>query len=64
MKNLRTKKQATEVILVGRFSKCKSIKKVGGRHFVEGLYQALFLFHLARWNGFYKAKRKLSVISG
>ena len=30
-------KQATEVILVGWFGKCQSIKKVGGRRFVEGL---------------------------
>ena len=37
--------------------------KVGSRCFVEDLYQALFLFCLARWNGIYKAKRKLSLIS-
>ena len=37
-----------EVILVGWFGKCQSIKKVGGRRFVEGLYQALFSFRLAR----------------
>ena len=43
-------KQATEVILVGWFGKCQSIKKVGGRRFVEGLYEALFSFHLARRN--------------
>jgi len=43
-------KQATEVILVGWFSKCQSIKKVDGRRFVEGLYQALFSFRLARRN--------------
>ena len=41
-------KQATEVILVGWFGKCQSIKKVGGRRFVEGLYEALFSFRLAR----------------
>ena len=29
--------------------------------FVEGLYQALFSFRLARWNVIYKAKRKLSL---
>ena len=45
------KKQGTEVILVGW---C----------FVEGLYQALFSFRLARRNVIYKAKRKLSLISG
>ena len=32
--------------------------------FVEGLYQALFSFGLARRNVIYKARRKLSVISG
>ena len=58
MKNLHTKKQAPEVILVGWFSKCQSIKKVGGRRFVEGLYQALFSFCLARRNVIYKLKRK------
>ena len=58
------KKQGTEVILVGWFGKCQSIKKVGGRRFVEGLYQALFSFRLARRNVIYKAKRKLSLISG
>ena len=57
------KKQATEVILVGSFRKCQSIKKVGGRRFV-GLYQALFSFRLARQNVIYKAKRKLSLIPG
>ena len=40
-------KQATEVILVGWCGKCQSIKKVGSRRFVEGLYQALFSFRLA-----------------
>ena len=35
------------LILVGLFGKCQSIKKVGGRRFVEGLYQALFSFCLA-----------------
>ena len=39
-------------------------KKVGGRRFVEGLYQALFSFRLAGGNVIYKAKRKLSLISG
>ena len=58
------KKQVMEVILVDWFAKCQSIKKVGGRRFVEGLYQALFLFCLARRNVIYKAKRKLSLISG
>ena len=58
------KKQGTEVILVGWFSKWQSIKKVGGRRFAEGLYQALFSFRLARRNVIYKAKRKLSLISG
>ena len=43
-------KQTTEVILVGWFGKCQSIKKVGGRRFVEGLSQALFSFRLARRN--------------
>ena len=47
-------KQATEVILIGWFGKCQSIKKVGGRHFVKGLYQALFSFRLARRNVFSK----------
>ena len=58
------KKQVTEVVLVGWFGKCQSIKKVGGRLFVEGLYQDLFSFRLARRNVIYKAKRKLSLISG
>ena len=53
------KKQATEVVLVGWFGKCQSIKKVGGRRFVEGLYQALFSFRLARRNVIFKAKRKI-----
>ena len=43
-------KQATEVILVGWFGKCQSIKKVGGRRFVEGLFQVQFSFCLARRN--------------
>ena len=51
-------KQATEVILVGWFGKCQSIKKVGGRRFVEGLYQVLFSFHYAHRNVIYKAKWK------
>ena len=51
-------KQATKVILVGWFGKCQSIIKVGGRRFVEGLYQALFSFRLARRNVILKAKRK------
>ena len=58
MKNLHTRKQATEVILVGLFGKCQSIKKMGGRRFVEGLYQAVFSFHLGRRNVIFKAKRK------
>ena len=36
--------------MVGWFGKCQSIRKVGGRRFVEGLYQALFSFRLARRN--------------
>ena len=36
----------------------------GGRRFVEGLYQALFSFHLAPRNLIDKAKRKYSLISG
>jgi len=31
-----------EQILIGCFVECQSIKKVGGRRSVEGLYQALF----------------------
>ena len=31
-----------EEILIGCFAECQSIKKVGGRHSVEELYQALF----------------------
>ena len=50
-----------EVILVGWFRKCQSIKKVGGRRFAEGLYQALISFRFARRNVIYKAKRKLSL---
>ena len=38
------KKYATEVILVGWFSKCQSIKKVSGRRFIKGLYHVLFSF--------------------
>ena len=37
---------------------------MGGRRFVEGLYQALFPFRHARRNVLYKAKRNLSLISG
>ena len=41
------------------------IQKSGRRRFAEeGLYQALFSFRLARQNAIYKAKRKLSLISG
>ena len=58
------KKQATDAVLVGWFSKHQSIKKVGRRRFAEGLYQALFSFRLAHRNVIYKAKRKLSLISG
>ena len=39
-------------------------QKVGGRRFVEGLYQALFSFRLALRNVIHKARRKLSLISG
>ena len=39
-------------------------QRSGGRRFVEGLHQALFSFRLARQNVIYKAKRKLSLISG
>ena len=52
-------KQATEVILVGWFGKCQSIKKVGGRRFVKGFYQALFSFRLVRRNVIFKAKKKI-----
>ena len=31
-----------EQILIGCFVECQSIKNVGGRRSVEGLYQALF----------------------
>ena len=48
----------TEVILVGWFGKCQSIKKVGGRRFIEGLYQDLFSFRHARRNVIFKAQRK------
>ena len=50
-----------EVILAGWFRKCQSIKKVGGRRFAEGLYQALFSFRFARRNVIYKAEQKLSL---
>ena len=53
-------KKGTEVILVGWFSKCQSIKKVGGRRFVEGLYQALFSFRLARRNVITKGNENLA----
>ena len=46
MKNLHTIKTKLEVILIGYFGKWQSIKKVGGRRFVEGLYQGLFSFAL------------------
>ena len=40
-------------------------QKSGRRRFAEeGFYQALFSFRLARQNTIYKAKRKLSLISG
>ena len=35
---------------------------MGGRRFVEGLYQALFSFRLARRNVIFKAKRKFEKI--
>ena len=37
---------------------------MGGRRFVEGLYQAVFSFRLAGRNVIFKAKRKQSLISG
>ena len=37
---------------------CQLWRKVGGRRFIEGLYQALFLFHLACRNVIYKVKWK------
>ena len=40
----------TEKILIGCFVECQSIKKVGGGHFVEELYQALFSFRPSRLN--------------
>ena len=36
------KKQITDVILIGRFSNCQSIKKGTGRHFVKDLYKDVF----------------------
>ena len=38
VKNLHTRKQATEVILVGLFGKFQSIKKVGGRFLSGSLF--------------------------
>ena len=35
MENLHTDQRAAEVILISCFNKCQSIKKVGGRYFVE-----------------------------
>ena len=65
MKNLQTKKRSNG----GNFAwliQQMSInqKSGGGRRFVEGSYQALLSFRLARRNVIYKAKRKLSLISG
>jgi len=40
MENLHTKDRAVEEILISCFVECQSIKKVGGRHSVEELYQA------------------------
>ena len=42
MGNLHTEERASRTILIGCFVECQSIKKVGGRRSVEGLYQALF----------------------
>ena len=67
MKNLHTKKTSngSEVISFGWLIQQMSVnQKVGGICFVEGLYQALFSFRFARRNVIYKAKRKLSLISG
>ena len=61
---MHAKQKETEVILVGWFNECQSIKKVGGRCFIEGLYETLFLFCLARRNVIYKVKWKLGLISG
>jgi len=38
-----------------------SIKKVGGRRFAKGLYQALFSFRLACRNEIFKAKIELDL---
>ena len=43
MENLHTEDRAAEEILIGCFVECQSIKKVGGRHSVEELYQVLVL---------------------
>ena len=39
-----------EQILIGCFVECQTIKKVGGRRSVEGLYQAQFSFRPSRLN--------------
>jgi len=44
MENLHTEDLVAEEILIGCFVECQSIKRVGGRRFVEELYQALFFF--------------------
>ena len=65
MKNLRTKKASNRSNFGWLIQQMWiNKKKMGGRRFVEGLHQALFSFRLARRNVIYKAKRKLSLISG
>ena len=65
MKNLHTAKTTTEVILVGWFSKCQSIKKVGGRRrFVSGCVFVSQCPPKCYLLVIYKGKQKLSLISG
>ena len=64
MENLHTKKTSNGSNFGWLIRQMSINQKVGGRRFVEGLYQALFSFGLARRNVIYKAKRKLNLISG
>ena len=64
LKHLNTKKSSNGSNFGWPIQEISINQKVGGRRFVEGLYQALLPFRLAHRNVSYKAKRKLSLISG
>ena len=58
VKNLHTRKTSNGSNFGWLIQQMSINQKVGGRRFLEGLYQALFSFRHARRNVIYKAKRK------